>query len=122
MPHTSAARSSAVHALGAPLQRRFIQVTDAHIEPMLDSLDSGMCDLETSNAVAIALRDHILGDAPWHIRLREGRWTASQQGRELRLPQKAGEWLTGCFQGAPPEPFRFSLVLPVTWIRPSEVQ
>ena len=89
-------------------------VTGKDIEMMLDRFDSGMADLTTSNAVAIALKRVLGRDA--YVRV-IGDGTGRQffclyEGGKAPLPAEVCDWLAGCFRGVPAEPIEFEICLP----------
>ncbi|MDF1859114.1 MAG: hypothetical protein P1U87_02800 [Verrucomicrobiales bacterium] len=88
-------------------------ITEKDIRTMLDRFDSGMADLTTSNAVAIALNRELGPDA--NIRVIgdsvRGEFFLLYNDRKLPLPRSVSVWLSGCFQGIPVEPIHFELGL-----------
>jgi hypothetical protein len=88
-------------------------VTEKDIRSMQDRFDSGMADLTTSNAVAIALKRELGPDA--HVRVisdtANGDFSLLYEDRKLPLPRLVSDWLSGCFQGTPVKPIQFEMGL-----------
>lgn len=93
-------------------------MTRRDIAVMLDRFDSGMADITTSNAVAIALRRElgpgaevrVVSDPP-----HEG-FFCLYRGRKIALPRQVSEWLSSCFHGASLRPLRFEIFFPASVI------
>lgn len=99
-----------------PEQRVGIQcfVTQRDIDTMLDRFDSGMADITTSNAVAIALRRELgpgadvrVVSSPTH-----DSFLCVYRGKKIALPRQVSDWLTNCFHGSPMPPLRFEMFFP----------
>lgn len=81
---------------------------------MLDRFDSGMADLTTSNAVAIALKRELQSEGDIRVisDTAQGKFVCLFDGEKIQLPEEVSSWLLGVFQGIPAEPVRFVLALP----------
>jgi len=81
---------------------------------MLDRFDSGMADLTTSNAVAIALKRALGSDAKVRVLsdpVRREFYCLYERGK-YPLPRKVSAWLGDCFRGISVEPIQFKISLP----------
>ena len=91
-----------------------VAILETDIEEMWNRFDSGMCDLTTGNAVALAINRTLRPDR--NIRVASD---GSEEefhclfGEELvSLPTEVSTWLSRCLRGIPEEPIHFDLSLP----------
>ncbi len=86
---------------------------------MLDCYDSGMADVSTSNAIALALKNLL---KPGHrvkvIRDPAGSEGFARVGRyEFALPEELFDWLERAERASPVDPISFRVALPDEWLK-----
>lgn len=96
-----------------------IAVSETDIEEMWNRFDSGMCDLTTANAVAIAINRTL--QSKKSIRVVSDAWDEEFHclfdDEIVSLPIEVSVWLSRCLRGIREEPIHFGLSLPSGLIR-----
>lgn len=94
-----------------------VSVDRNDIAEMENRMNSTMCDVGTSNAIAVSLRRRLphLRDLRVEIRIR--RAVAVSGGVEASLGEKAGSWLRQALTGGAMAPCVVALLLPMKWNR-----
>lgn len=87
-----------------------------HIEEMMQSLDSGMCDPSRVNAICQALQAHVTAPEELRVHFRRGLLCANLRGEWVELPETLASWLQGAFRGLTREPGKFHASLPAHWL------
>lgn len=100
-------------SLSPRADRLLVTVSPLHIEQMYQRFDSGMCDLSTSNAVVLALKE-VLGSqvSTKTIKMSRGEWGISIGEHTLPLPHEANQWMQLLWDGFIAMPITFDLKLP----------
>ncbi|MEM6280321.1 MAG: hypothetical protein AAF733_12640 [Verrucomicrobiota bacterium] len=95
------------------MDRLLVRVSPFHIEQMYERFDSGMCDLSTSNAIVLALKEVLgSGDTVKTIKMSRGEWGISIVELTLPLPHEANQWMQLLWDGFIAVPITFDLKVP----------
>lgn len=100
-------------ANATPLRRLSCRIDANDVEEMLDTYDSGMCDLSKANCICRVISRLLPADPGLRlVRLRDGRADLEIHGHRVPLPADLFAWLVAAETGARFEPIEIVLHLP----------
>lgn len=93
---------------------QIVTVYQSDVESMLDCYDSGMFDVSTSNAVALALKRRLKADCGVRVIRDSSAHECCVRIGEFRsrLPEELFDWLTKAERASPVDPISFWVDLP----------
>lgn len=98
-----------------PLVRLSCRIDTADVEAMLDTYDSGMCDISTANCISLVITRQLSCDR--RIRLIRHSGTRAEldiQGHRIPLSAELVKWLVAAETGGRVDPIKFILHVPET--------
>lgn len=92
-------------------------VSPDDIEEMLDRFDSGMADIRSANAIAIALNHLVRPEIRGIMLHAESGWIFRVGDEEIELPGEVTRWMEKWSRGLPGGAFRFPVGLREDYLR-----
>jgi len=103
----------------ANLSVQLVSVSLDDVEKMLDYYDSGMSDVSTSNAIALALRRILKPGLQVRV-IRDaggGEGVAQIGDQQMALASELVDWLETAERASPVDPISFQIALPNDWLK-----
>ena len=105
-------------ALDFVSRHEIVQLTRTDIEKMNEAMESRMCDLGKTNALALALQRLLPNQRHLSVVLANGEAVAKSGNMRVRLGTAATSWLISAYAGDRVRPTTIPVTLPAAW-RPS---